>query len=362
MTLIALFSPRRPVLLADVLLSHEILPQLRALPTGVSLAPMPVGQMRPVDTTQKIALLNHGRIALAGTGSIGTIRMITHRLKSDYPKLRPHDLPRWLGERRTLCGSSTNIIAAWFDRSSGDFCAAGVGEDLKDFEAKEFGKVFASGSGRPWLEKYFVRSGKTVHSTNDFSFQETVVMLAVGQTGLHLSGERLVGVRDHFGGGFQVAAFNGERFEFVRDIVYLTFYAWRAPNGSAQIMLAPMINFQRCRGGALAFDVWSLSDRKSEPKAGTVVYRARGSLERNVVAPLISGVADRTPPTGEFQTPEYVNITVIHLSDADDFPRHAYFQMFGDPAMNPIRMSLGDDNAVEISVAEDALEVWMRSG
>lgn len=362
MTLIALFSPQRPVLLADVLLSHETLPQLPVLPTGVSLAPMPVGRRRPVDTTQKIVILADGRIALAGTGDISRIRMIAQRLKIEHPKLKPHDLPQWLAGRRTLCGSTTNIIAAWFDRNSGDYCAAGVGEDIKQFEAKEFGNVVASGSGRPWLEKYFVRPGKAVQSTNNFSFQETVKTLAVAQTGLHLCGERLLGVKDHFGGGFQIAAFNGERFEFVPDIAYLTFQVWHTADGSTRVMLAPMINFQRCRGGNLAFEVWSLSDEKQESRADAVVFRAKASLARNAVAPLISGTADGILPAGEFRTPEYVNIIVIHHSDTGDALRRGNFQMFGDPTMNPIQMRIVEEGVVEVSVEEGTLDAWLRSG
>lgn len=360
MTLVALFSPQRPVLLADVLLSHETRPQLRALPTGVSLTPMPVGQLRPIDTTQKIVLLNEGQIALAGTGQITTIRMVAQRLKSDHPRMKPHDLPQWLSDRRTLCGSSTNIIAAWFDRNSGDYCSAGVGKDIKQFLAKEFGDVLASGSGRPWLERYFVRPGKTIQSTNDFTFQEKIKMLAVAQTGFHLSGERLFGVKDHFGGGFQIAAFNGERFEFIRDIAYLTFLVRHEPDGSTQVILAPTINFQRCRNGALAFEVWSLSDRKFESREGVAVFQAGGSLARSMVAPLISGVAGRSQPAGQFQTPEYVNIILIHYS-TDGILRHVHFQMFGDAIQNPVQMSLCEDDLVEIKIEKSTLTTWMLS-
>lgn len=219
----------------------------------------------------------------------------------------------------------------------------------------------ASGSGRPWLEKHFVRSGETVQSTNDFSFQESIKTLAVAQTGLHLAGERTFGPRDHFGGGFQIAAFNGERFEFLRDIAYLTFWVLRGADGSKKVMLAPMINFQRCRGGALAFDVWTLSNVKAEARAGSIVYQAAGSLARNLVAPLISGIAERKPPQGEFQTPEYVNISLIHHSGPAGTPRHEHFQMFGDPAINPVRMRLRGEDVVEISVEKATLEAWLRS-
>lgn len=362
MTLVAFFSPEKPVILADVLLSHATMPQLQTLPNGVSLAPMPVGQLRPVDTTQKIVLLADGQIALAGTGDISTIKMIAQRLASEFPNLKPLDLPKWLGERAALCGSNTNIIAAWFDRKSGDYCTAGVGEDIKKFTAKEFGTVFASGSGRPWLEKFFVRPGKTVQSTNNFTFQEKVKMLAVAQTGLHLSFERLFGVKDHFGGGFQIAAFNGEKFEFVSDITYLAFHVSHGSDGSAQVMLAPMINFQRCHGGVLAFDVWSLSNGQSETRTGVTVFRAKASRNRNLVKPLINGVANNISPVDEFRTPEYVSITIIHYSDTGDMLYHKSFQMFGDPNCNPIQMTISDDDIIEVSIEESTLDAWLQLG
>lgn len=244
MTLIALFNPANPTLISDVLLSSKRDPAVSVTPTGVPIIPAAYvdAAYSPVAFRQKTAILHDGRIAVSVAGNLQKALQAACELRDGVrqAEICHSDLENWCLEADKRYGKDVSLIIAWFEDAR--WSVARVGEHMLTNKTKSGSEVYWTGSGSSWLSHSLVSLEKLVQQIGDFDDADQIRLQAIAQSGLQLFGEHYLGLRDDFGGGFQITFFKDDKFHYAQNITYLMLSVYHNQKGAAhKIELVPVI-------------------------------------------------------------------------------------------------------------------------
>ena len=357
MTLIAVFRPDAPVIVSDVLLSHEGPPRVPFLPTGRMVNPLSStgpGSYQPHSFAQKTLLFRDDTVAFVGYGDVTKLKLISTGLRDEIRRgMTIEKLPVWAAAKKAVCGRDTGAIVCWSEEGLVTTCVAGGG--IRSVPLPQGGQVLFGGSGGEWLQRNLIRSSSILDQSGGFSDYEMVLNAVVAQTAQHIAQERFLGVRHGFGGGFQVTWFNGERFVSTPQIVYLIFRVEHDEYGSTMSLAgAPVV--QRSDGRNLSTQLWIPETEAFTVADGIASLRTRTRFVETKVPPLI-----RTPGQEmqfvDLSIGEYVGIYTVHVRDGNLIGLGS-FQLTGDPKLTQVELAISPNNEMVLCIPETTFNIW----
>lgn len=358
MTLVALYQSEDPVLISDVLISHVALPAVRLTPTGVAVrTDTRPDTYNPRGFSQKTVLFDEGRVMLGISGRVVEARMAAHSLADAVRDgLTPERFSAWHKRASILYGKRANLIVLWAGDQGVSIATVGQWMGRPTNYAAD---VVYSGSGSDWIKRFLFGQGAVVQQVGELSNRERIIGQAIAQTGFHLLNERLLGLQDHFGGGFQITSLVGDRFETLSDVVYLSWaVSHDRPDEPRQLDLVPVIVAQRAAGDSVAFDVWTLEELSTTRNDQETVFEGKASVTRTLVPSLLSGrqaSLGADPP--DLAIVEWTHSQILHYRDEKPIGfRNA--PMFGDPSLHPITVEGKVGGRVRIGVQAELCDAW----
>lgn len=357
MTLIAVFRPDAPVIVSDVLLSHQGAPLVPFVPTGRMVHPLSStghAPYQPHSFAQKTLLFHNDTVAFVGYGDVTKLKFIATALRDEIRQGMTVDrLPAWAAARKAVCSRNTGAIICWSEKGSVTTCIAGGG--IQSVPLPQGGHALCGGSGGQWLQRNLIKNSTVLDQAGEFSEYEMILNAVVAQTAQHTAQERFLGVRHGFGGGFQVTWFDGERFVSTPQIVYLIFQVEHDEHGSTMSLAgAPVV--QRSDGRNLSTQLWIPETEAFNVAGGVATLRTRTRLLETKVPPLI-----RTPreemQSVDLSIGEYIGIQTVHVRDGNLIGLGS-FQLTGDPKLTEVELGVSPDGEMVLRIPETTFEIW----
>ncbi|ENN83781.1 hypothetical protein RHSP_40939 (plasmid) [Rhizobium freirei PRF 81] len=350
MTLIAVFNPQSPIGIADVMLSAKVPPTDGTMPNGTQFKSQEfkANAWVPYRYSQKMSILNDGKVLALGAGDFSKIKMVISDLVAALGRgLKIEELSSWLNRKAALCGKDTSVIVSWVDGTRYETIAVGNDIHALDLPAT---KAWHSGSGGAWFRQLPVTIGKKHFQIGEFHENEYVRMQAIAQTGFHLFNERTIGTREAFGGGFQTAYHDGNCFRMCEDVTFLLWKMVHSDDGIPVMLdLYPQIVVQRYRAPFLYFDVASLAP--SDPLIGgsSYIFRGSTSIVRAGVPPLLRDSRPAVATPEPLATTPFIDNHILHLWNKKiiDISGH---QLMGDVNLSDIKLAQGEDDRYEVEL------------
>lgn len=355
MTLIAVFNPDKPVIFSDVLLSHKGEPQVSFVPTGRLVQPIDdADSYQPHSFAQKTLLLRDDTVAFAGSGDVNKLRFIATDLRDEIRKgMSQGELLAWAARRTRICGKDTGAIVSWAEGGHVETLTTGAG--IETIMLPQGGSALCGGTGAQWLRRTAIKESQVLDSVGEFSAYEMVLNLAIAQTAQHLAQERFLGVRQAFGGGFQVTWFDGARFRSTPQVVYLLFLVEHAADGEVMTLAGPPV-VQRSDSGKLSTELWIPEHESFHISDGVAVLRTRSRFLETTVPTLIH--TSRQPIAAvNLSIGEYVGIYTVHVRDGKLIGL-GNFQLTGDPRLTGVEFTGQRDGEMIIRIPEELFETW----
>lgn len=359
MTLCAVFKPRSPIVISDVLISHLGQPTVDVTPTGVFIRPHSGAKLyRPVGFSQKMVLLDDDRAVFTGAGKLSTLKSLATDLRTRIKNgLQPAELEAWLASKSAICGKSTSAIVAWLDDHT--YKVAKVGAGVYSLQDGDGDQVAACGSGADWLRRNLITEDTIIDIHGEFTGHEQKLFRAISQVAQHLAQERFLGMRDAFGGGFQVTYFDGERFVPVPQVTYLHFVVEHDARGPVRMLFSGPLIVQRSDGRRLAFELWAPEMEEFGSEQGFMILDTRNRFLEKAVPPLLHNRAEPWKPS-TLSIGDYVTAQTVHIRDGRLIGLGS-FTLVGDPALTGITLEGEPNEKLRLAITYDVFETWKTS-
>ncbi|GEM_PF-4328176 len=365
MTLIAIFNSSKPTLISDVLLSSaQTPPAVSVTPTGVSIDPAKYvsADYSPLHFQQKTAILHGGKVAIAVAGDFKRAQKAACALRDDIRNgvLCQSNLQEWGQEADKKFGKSVSMFIAWNEPES--WLIGKIGDPFTVRRTASGTEVFWAGSGSEWLQTCMLTLGECVEQIGPLEEAERIRMLAIAQTGYHLFSERVLGLKDHFGGGFQITTLHEDLFYPVTGITYIHMTVLHNEKGIPYtIKILPSIVIQGYDSGDLTFDTLSLSDIERLDLGDRFEFRGRFERSCLPVKPLLTG-NNLPPPPPSLERVRYFHIQRAHIWNGSIVHLGSSQMLQEGTAPCPIEIVEHPDNTVSIFVRKTELKMWQQEG
>ena len=360
MTLIAVFTTSRPVLLSDVLLSAErsIIPATTPMDVPIDPRIYDAAPLRPVRFQQKTAVLHEGRIAVSVAGDFARATQAVCQLRDDA---RAGLVDQ--GRLESWCRAATerfrnvSLIIAWAEGPQ--WVVAQAGDHLAQKTTASGAVVQYTGSGTRWLGSSTVSLGDIVEQIGDGDEADRIIMQAIGQSGMQLFSERSLGVHDNFGGGCQITHLVGDRFYHVRDITYLHWSIFHDPKGAPSRMeFYPVVVRQRQQGCDLIFETMRFNQVECSRSDGWTEFRGRASRHSQRVAPLVTGTTP-SPDADRLDAVSHYHVQRANYWKGSLVDFKASLMVHAGDVPCAIEIDTGVDES-SVRVRSDVLMGWRR--
>lgn len=360
MTLIAVFTTNRPVLLSDVLLSGDQRLMPATTPMGVPIDPRiyDAAPLRPVRFQQKTAVLHDGKIAVSVAGNFTRAQQAVCQLRDDARAgvVNQAGLEAWCRDA-TKRFRNVSLIIAWAEGPY--WVTARTGDHLAQKHTPSGAVVHYTGSGTRWLNSSSVSLGAEVEQIGESDEADRIIMQAIGQSGMQLFSERTLGVHDNFGGGCQITHMVGDKFYHVRNITYLHWSIFHALKGAPHLMeFYPVIVRQRQHGSDLIFETIQIETVEILRGDGWTEFRGPASRHSQRVAPLISGTTP-APDAERLEAVSHYHVQRANYWKGSLVDINASSMVHAGDAASVIELDTSG-NEVSVRVRSDVLMKWRR--
>lgn len=362
MTLIALVNPENPTLLSDVLLSSTGEPAVSVTPTGVSIIPTEYieASYSPLAFRQKTAILHDGKIAVSVAGNFQIAMQAVCALRDGVRQgeISHSGLEKWCVEANKRYGKDVSLIIAWFEGNQ--WSIARIGNHMLSKKTRCGSEVYFTGSGSSWLSHSLVSIGENVEQIGDFNDEEKIRLQAIGQTGFHLFNEHYLGIRESFGGGFQITYFQNGKFQHAQNITYILLSVYHNKKGAAyKTELVPVIVQQGYDKRDMVFKTRKFEKIARHEAEDSVEFRGPCKLDQMHIAPLLTGTKAPAAPSCLERT-NYFYILRAHFWEGSliDFGS-SVIHSEGDVTC-PIKFVDHCDGHASLYIRQNELKSWQR--